>query len=74
MAQVIIWADIYQGAPMTREEDFTQDLQERLRSPEFAVYFVEAQVESARELLRCGIITSLDETGNSNKTKVSDYE
>jgi len=49
---------------------FREDLARKLRDPEFATYFYNAQVESAKELLRCGIITALDETGDSNITEV----
>lgn len=52
---------------MTRT--FEDDLREELSDPESAVYFKEAQVESARELLRAGIITNLTVASSENKTK-----
>ncbi|KKK65137.1 hypothetical protein LCGC14_2977200 [marine sediment metagenome] len=35
------------------------DLKHDLEDPEYAAYFAEAQVESAQELLRAGVIKSL---------------
>ena len=48
---------------------FNEDLEEDLKDPECAAYYANAQAESARELLRCGVITELDETSGSNKTR-----
>lgn len=48
--------------------NFEDDLREELKDPESAAYFANAQAESARELLRCGIITELNETSNSSIT------
>jgi len=50
----------------------TEWLQNYERDSEYAAYFANAQVESAKELLRCGIITELDETGDSNITEVEE--
>jgi len=47
---------------------FIDDLEDRLKDPEFAAYFANAQKESEKELLGAGIITELNETGYSNKT------
>ncbi|KKK57087.1 hypothetical protein LCGC14_3058060, partial [marine sediment metagenome] len=41
---------------------FNEDLEEELKDPEFAAYYANAEAESKRELLRCGVITELDET------------
>ena len=46
--------------------DFNEDLREDLKDPECAAYFANAQAESARELLECGLITELNETSGSN--------
>ncbi len=48
--------------------DFNEDLIEDLKDPECAAYYANAQAESKRELLRCGVITEMDETSGSNKT------
>ena len=48
---------------------FNEDLEEDLKDPECAAYYANAQAESNRELLRCGVITELDETSGSNKTR-----
>ena len=53
--------------------NFDDDLREDLKDPECAAYFANAQVESARELLRCGVITELNETSNSNETLNDSY-
>ena len=50
---------------MRRWED---DLREELEDPESAAYFANAQAESAKELLKCGVITELNETSLSNIT------
>ena len=50
------------------------DLREQLKEPENAAYFANAQAESAKELLRCGIYKSLNSTSLSNKTKRSAYK
>ena len=47
---------------------FDEDLKKELEDPEFAAYFANAQVESVKELLRCGVITELNETSGSNIT------
>ena len=39
------------------------------KDPEFLAYFFNAQSESAKELLKCGVITSLNNTSLSNKTQ-----
>ena len=60
---------------MRRGKIFVEDLWEKLKNPEFAAYFANAQVESAKELLRCRITTNL--TINSmemNKTKKINWE
>lgn len=44
------------------------DLNIRLEDPEFAAHFANAQAESAKELLKRGVITSLDITTQLNKT------
>ncbi len=51
------------------ERNFDTDLPEELKDPEFAAHFANARAESAEELLKCGVITSLDSTSLSNKTK-----
>lgn len=56
------------------KRNFNDDLKKALQDPEFAAYFANAQAESARELLRCGIITELDITSQSNKTRRTKYE
>ncbi|KKK72895.1 hypothetical protein LCGC14_2899310 [marine sediment metagenome] len=48
--------------------NFDDDLVEELKNPESAAYFANAQAESARELLECGVITELNETSLNNKT------
>ncbi len=48
---------------------FNEDLEEELRDPEFAAGFANVQSESAKELLKCRVITSLDSTSLSNKTR-----
>ena len=48
--------------------DPIQDLKEELRDPELAAHFANAQAESSRELLRCGVIKSLTSASLSNKT------
>ncbi len=53
--------------------DFNTDLREGLKDPESAAYFANAQAESGKELLRCGIISELNETSLSNKTHKSQY-
>lgn len=51
---------------ITPEDDLRRDLED----PECAAYFAEAQIESAQELLRCGIITSTTVSSMTmNKTK-----
>ena len=47
---------------------FNDDLKRKLEDPEFAAHFANAQAESAKELLRCGVITELNETSGSNIT------
>ena len=47
---------------------FNDDLAENLKDPEFAAHFANAQAESAKELLRHGITTELNETSGSNIT------
>ncbi len=54
--------------------DFNTDLANSLRDPECAAYFANAQAESARELLECGVITELDETSSSSKTRRSSWK
>ena len=44
------------------------DLVEELKEPESAAYFANAQADSAKELLRCGVIKELDSTSLNNKT------
>jgi len=39
--------------------NFNDNLRERLEDPEFAAHFANAQVESAKELLKASIIQSL---------------
>lgn len=51
--------------------DFNDDLEERLKDPEFAAYYYEAVAESKKELLEAGIITELNETSGSNLTEAS---
>jgi len=41
------------------DRNFNRDLQHNLEDPEFAAYFAEAQIESAQELLKAGIINQL---------------
>ena len=53
---------------------FNEDLEEELKDPEFAAYYANAQAESKRELLRCGVITELDETSGSNKTSYEERD
>ena len=50
---------------------FEDDLQEELKNPEFAAYFAEAQIESAQELLRCGVISSLTVSSLQGKHSIS---
>ena len=57
------------GIEVDMEETFDDKLKENLKDPEFVAHFANAQVETARELLKCGIITSLDSTSLSNKSK-----
>ena len=48
---------------------FNRDLEQRLQDPKFVAYFAEAQIESAQELLRAGIINNLTISGMTlNKT------
>ena len=53
---------------------FDDDLEEDLKDPECAAYFANAQAESKKELLRCGVITELDETSNANEILHEDWE
>ena len=50
------------------------DLKRDLGDPEFAAYFANAQVESARELFECGVTTELNETSGSNITEIIEEE
>ena len=47
---------------------FNEDLERVLKDPESAAYFYNAQSESAKELLKCGVITKLSSSSLSNKT------
>lgn len=51
------------------KRNFNDDLEKELQNPESAAYFYGAQAESAKELLKCGVIKELDSTSLSNKTK-----
>ena len=55
-------------------ENFNDDLEKRLKDSEFAAYHANAQAESAKELLRQGIITELNESSDSNTTTIEIYE
>ena len=44
------------------------DLQRELKDPEFVAYFTEAQMESAKELLKYGVINKLTISGSASKT------
>lgn len=46
---------------------FEGDLRKDLEDPEFAAYFANAQAESARELLRAGVIKTLTQGGTDYK-------
>ena len=48
---------------------FEGDLRKELKDPESAAYFANAQAESAKELLKCGVTKSLTVTSGSNRTK-----
>jgi len=48
---------------------FDEDLKRNLQDPENLAYFLEAQIESAKELLRVGIIKNMTVGSGSNKTK-----
>ena len=54
--------------------NFKDDLKKDLQDPESAAYFANAQAESAKELLKCGVIAELDSTSLSNKTYKDKYE
>ena len=56
------------------KRNFNDDLKRELQNPESTAYFANAQAESAKELLRCGVITELDSTSLSNKTYKEKYE
>ncbi len=47
---------------------FEDDLKESLKDPESAAYFANAQTESAKELLECGVWKVANETSGSNIT------
>jgi len=49
--------------------NFNDDLNESLKDQEFVAYFANAQTESAKELLKCGVLKSLSTTSLSNKTR-----
>jgi len=53
---------------------FYTDLQKWLQDPEFAAGFTEAQIESGKELLRCGVIKSFTYGSQSGKTKHSKWK
>ena len=50
------------------ERTFNKDLQHNLEDPEFTAYFIEAQIESAQELLKAGIINQLTIGSQMSKT------
>ena len=50
---------------------FEEHLGKQLKDPEFAAYYLEAQAESAQELLKAGIITALDVGSSSSVTEWS---
>ncbi len=52
----------------------TIHLAEALKDPESAAHFANAQAESAKELLKCGVIKSLDITSLSNKTRRCNWD
>ena len=54
-------------------KNFNDDLREELKDHEFVAHFANAQAESARELLRCGIVSELNETSGSNLTYHNKY-
>lgn len=54
--------------------NFKDDLKRNSQDPEFVAYFANAQAESSKELLKCGVITELDSTSQSNKTYKDKYE
>lgn len=54
------------------ERTFNKDLQRNLGDPEFTAYFIEAQIESAQELLKAGIIDQL--TIGSMRMSKTEYE
>ena len=47
------------------------DLKKELEDPEWAALFANVQAESAQELLKCGVIKSLDSTSLTGKTVYS---
>ncbi len=54
------------------KRDFDKDLQRRLKDPEFAAYFANAQAESAKKLYRT--LTSLNSTSLSGKIRHYKWE
>lgn len=48
---------------------FDNDLIRNLKDPEFAAYFTEAQIDSAKELLKKGVIQKLTVGSMKSKTK-----
>lgn len=56
------------------ERTFNKDLQHNLEDPEFAAYFLEAQIESAQELLRAGIISQLTIGSQMSTTEYVEWQ
>ncbi len=49
--------------------NFDNDLKQNLLDPEFVAYFTEARIESARELLKAGVIQRLTVGSTKSKTE-----
>ena len=56
------------------ERTFNKDLQHNLEDPEFTAYFIEAQIESAQELLKAGIINQLTIGSQMSKTEYIQWQ
>ena len=56
------------------ERTFNGDLQRNLGDPEFTAYFIEAQIESAQELLKAGIIDRLTIGSQMSKTEYIQWQ